>query len=116
MGVIPVGLIQPRPTSASAGSALGTKPRATIGETHPNPTRTTSRDPPMGGADAVHSIRKRDQDSMADDISFNPSREDFAALLDESFGGRDFHEGTVVQGKVVAVEKDFAIIDVGLKT
>ena len=53
---------------------------------------------------------------MADDMSFNPSREDFAALLDESFGGRDFHEGTVVQGKVVAVEKDFAIIDVGLKT
>ena len=53
---------------------------------------------------------------MADDMNFNPSREDFAALLDESFGGRDFHEGTVVQGKVVAVEKDFAIIDVGLKT
>ncbi len=53
---------------------------------------------------------------MADDMSFNPTREDFAALLDESLGGRDFHEGTVVQGKVVAVEKDFAVIDVGLKT
>ena len=45
-----------------------------------------------------------------------PSRDDFAALLDETLGGRDFAEGTVVQGKVVAIEKDFAIIDVGLKT
>jgi small subunit ribosomal protein S1 len=46
----------------------------------------------------------------------NPSRDDFAALLDESMGGRDFMEGTVVRGTVVAIEKDFAIIDVGLKT
>ena len=53
---------------------------------------------------------------MADDLSMNPTRDDFAALLDESLGGRDFMEGTVVQGKVVAIEKDFAIIDVGLKT
>ncbi|HEX4181468.1 MAG TPA: 30S ribosomal protein S1, partial [Caulobacteraceae bacterium] len=53
---------------------------------------------------------------MADDLSMNPSRDDFAALLDESMGGRDFMEGSVVQGKVVAIEKDFAIIDVGLKT
>src|SRR5690349_13671493 len=53
---------------------------------------------------------------MADDMSLNPSRDDFAALLDESLGGRDFMEGQVVHGKVVAIEKDFAIIDVGLKT
>ncbi|WP_068877778.1 MULTISPECIES: 30S ribosomal protein S1 [unclassified Phenylobacterium] len=53
---------------------------------------------------------------MADDLSLNPSRDDFAALLDESLGGRDFMEGQVVHGLVVAVEKDFAIIDVGLKT
>jgi small subunit ribosomal protein S1 len=53
---------------------------------------------------------------MADDMSMNPSRDDFAALLDESMGGRDFMEGSVVHGKVVAIEKDFAIIDVGLKT
>ena len=46
----------------------------------------------------------------------SPSRDDFAALLEEVLGGRDFAEGTVVQGKVVAIEKDFAIIDVGLKT
>jgi small subunit ribosomal protein S1 len=53
---------------------------------------------------------------MADDMSLNPSRDDFSALLDESMGGRDFMEGQVVQGKVVAIEKDIAIIDVGLKT
>jgi small subunit ribosomal protein S1 len=56
------------------------------------------------------------KDNMADDMSLNPSRDDFAALLDESLGGRDFMEGQVVHGKVVAIEKDFAIIDVGLKT
>ena len=53
---------------------------------------------------------------MADDASMNPSRDDFAALLDESFGGRDIMEGTVVHGHVVAVEKDFVVVDVGLKT
>jgi len=56
------------------------------------------------------------KDKMADDLSLNPSRDDFALLLDESLGGRDFMEGQVVHGKVVAIEKDFAIIDVGLKT
>ena len=53
---------------------------------------------------------------MADDMSFNPTRDDFSAMLDESMGGRDFMEGQVVQGKIVGIEKDFAIIDVGLKT
>jgi small subunit ribosomal protein S1 len=53
---------------------------------------------------------------MADDLSLNPSRDDFAALLDEAMGGRDFVEGSVVKGLVVGIEKDFAIVDVGLKT
>ncbi len=53
---------------------------------------------------------------MADDLSMNPTREDFAALLEEALGGRDFVEGSVVSGTVVGIEKDFAIIDVGLKT
>ena len=38
----------------------------------------------------------------------------FAALLDESLGGRDFMEGQVVHGKVVAIEKDFAIVDAAM--
>jgi small subunit ribosomal protein S1 len=49
-------------------------------------------------------------------MSLNPSVEDFAALLDESFNDNDMLEGTVVKGTVVAVEKDVAVIDVGLKT
>src|ERR1700753_1333653 len=61
-------------------------------------------------------IYERKEQLMADDMSLNPSRRDFAALLDEALGGRDFVEGQVVHGKVVGIEKDFAIIDVGLKT
>ena len=45
-----------------------------------------------------------------------PSREDFAAMLEESFGSSDLQEGSVIKGKVVAIEKDVAVIDVGLKT
>jgi small subunit ribosomal protein S1 len=53
---------------------------------------------------------------MTDVQSYSPSRADFSALLDEAMGGRDFMEGTVVQGTVVAVDRDFVVIDVGLKT
>ena len=45
-----------------------------------------------------------------------PSREDFAALLEESFSERAPAEGTVIRGTVVAIENDFAVVDVGLKT
>src|SRR6476659_7208442 len=48
--------------------------------------------------------------------SYNPSRDDFAAMLDESFAGGNLQESSVVKGKVVAIEKDMAVIDVGLKT
>ncbi len=44
-----------------------------------------------------------------------PSTEDFAALLDESFGEEGKFEGRVVTGTIVAIEKDVAIIDVGMK-
>ena len=46
----------------------------------------------------------------------NPSRDDFSALLDEQMAGRDMMEGQVIHGKVVGIEKDFVVIDVGLKT
>src|SRR5579872_978248 len=45
-----------------------------------------------------------------------PSREDFAALLEESFLERAPTEGAVVRGMIVAIENDYAVIDVGLKT
>jgi small subunit ribosomal protein S1 len=44
-----------------------------------------------------------------------PTQEDFAALLEESFSTHDVMEGTVVKGTVVAIEKDLAVVDVGLK-
>ena len=46
----------------------------------------------------------------------NPTTEDFAALLEESFAADASIEGSVVKGRVTAVENDLAIIDVGLKT
>ncbi|WP_421725560.1 30S ribosomal protein S1 [Bauldia sp.] len=49
-------------------------------------------------------------------VAQQPSKEDFAALLEESFLAEEQSEGSVVKGKVVAVEKDLAVIDVGLKT
>ncbi|WP_340148548.1 30S ribosomal protein S1 [uncultured Sneathiella sp.] len=45
-----------------------------------------------------------------------PAIEDFAALLDESYGASDSLEGTVIKGTVINIENDLAIIDVGLKS
>jgi small subunit ribosomal protein S1 len=50
------------------------------------------------------------------DSALNPSREDFAALLEQSFMDSNMQEGSVIKGTVVGVENDLAIIDVGLKT
>ncbi|MEJ2623331.1 MAG: 30S ribosomal protein S1 [Pseudolabrys sp.] len=55
-------------------------------------------------------------DSMATAAAHTPTREDFAAMLDESFEGGNLQEGSVIKGKVVGIEKDLAVIDVGLKT
>ncbi|HEY7644017.1 MAG TPA: 30S ribosomal protein S1 [Hyphomicrobiales bacterium] len=56
------------------------------------------------------------QASQQGATSYNPSRDDFAALLEESFEKADIDEGAVVKGKIVAIENDVAVIDVGLKT
>ena len=50
--------------------------------------------------------------------SANPTRDDFAALLDESLGGAGAggFEGRVVKGTITAIENDKAVIDVGLKS
>lgn len=42
--------------------------------------------------------------------------EDFEALLEESFANNAPREGMVMTGTVVAIENDFAIVDVGLKS
>jgi small subunit ribosomal protein S1 len=46
----------------------------------------------------------------------HPSRDEFAALLEESLTGTALQEGSVIKGTIVAIEKDVAVIDVGLKT
>jgi len=45
-----------------------------------------------------------------------PSREDFAAMLEQSFDTQSPQEGAVIKGKIVAIENDHAVVDVGLKT
>ncbi|WP_289024947.1 S1 RNA-binding domain-containing protein, partial [uncultured Sphingomonas sp.] len=46
----------------------------------------------------------------------NPSRDDFAALLEQTLGQADGFEGRVVIGTVTGIENDLAVIDVGLKS
>ncbi len=42
--------------------------------------------------------------------------ENFAEMLEESFGIREPVEGAVLKGSVIAIENDMAVIDVGLKS
>jgi len=44
------------------------------------------------------------------------AKESFAALLEESLGKADNLEGSVLKGRVVAIEGDTAVVDVGLKS
>jgi small subunit ribosomal protein S1 len=55
--------------------------------------------------------KERTTESMA-----TPSREDFAAMLEQSFETQSPQEGQVIKGTIVAIENDFAMVDVGLKT
>jgi small subunit ribosomal protein S1 len=50
--------------------------------------------------------------------SANPTRDDFAKMLDEQLGGvaDEGFEGRVVKGTITAIENDKAVIDVGLKS
>ena len=46
----------------------------------------------------------------------SPSRADFETMLEASLEGRSPQEGSVIRGTIVAIESDFAVVDVGLKT
>ena len=48
--------------------------------------------------------------------TLNPTRDDFAEMLEASLVDRRDFEETVVKGTITAIEKDVAVIDVGLKT
>jgi len=53
--------------------------------------------------------------SQATPKELNPSMADFESMLNETLGADVAYEGNVVRGRVVALQNDFAIIDVGLK-
>ncbi len=53
---------------------------------------------------------------MSDTQTSSPSQDDFAQMLEASLAGRDMMEGSVLKGRVTAVENDVVVIDVGLKT
>ena len=57
-----------------------------------------------------------DQDERTGSSIAIPTREDFAAMLEQSFETQSPQEGSVIKGKIVAIENDFAMVDVGLKT
>ncbi|MCQ8184156.1 30S ribosomal protein S1 [Parvularcula maris] len=48
--------------------------------------------------------------------TLSPSVEDFAEMFEASVVDRDSFEQTVVKGTITGIEKDMAIVDVGLKT
>src|SRR5246500_1753723 len=48
--------------------------------------------------------------------AYDTAKESFASLLEESIGAGNGLEGSVLKGVVVAIENDFALIDVGLKS
>ena len=50
------------------------------------------------------------------DSNIAMSDEDFAGMLEETFGEGELSEGTVVKGTVIAIEGDSVLIDVGLKS
>ncbi len=47
--------------------------------------------------------------------SMTPSMDEFTAMLNETLAEDIAYEGNVVRGRIVAIDKDFAVIDVGLK-
>ena len=53
--------------------------------------------------------------AVSESKELNPTRDDFAALLSETLSSDDAFEGSVVKGTITAIEKDLAVIDVGLK-
>ncbi|MCB9990308.1 MAG: 30S ribosomal protein S1 [Rhodospirillales bacterium] len=53
---------------------------------------------------------------IAANLQDKDDAQEFAALLKESMQDKDNFEGSVIEGKVVGITEDFAIIDVGLKS
>jgi small subunit ribosomal protein S1 len=61
-------------------------------------------------------IEHQEKTDLATAQSMNPTRDMFAEMLEASLVNRRDFEETVVRGIITGIEKDVAIIDVGLKT
>src|SRR5262249_36859186 len=87
------------------------RPRIGPGENHAVKT---------AGDNRTAGIARKKDPSMAKAASAEPATEyrkdSFASLLEESIGAGNGLEGSVLKGTVVAIENDFALIDVGLKS
>ncbi|NKC32325.1 30S ribosomal protein S1 [Falsiroseomonas selenitidurans] len=53
---------------------------------------------------------------MASATAFADPGEDFAALLDATLGENTSFHGSVISGKIIRIDDDFAVVDVGLKS
>ncbi len=78
--------------------------------------RESSRCSPTAATATSHKLPYQESSWPPPPPVATPSREDFAALLEESFTQGSPQEGSVVKGIVVGIEKDLAVIDVGAKT
>ncbi|WP_304598715.1 30S ribosomal protein S1 [Elioraea sp. Yellowstone] len=88
--------------------------RAVPGKPCPAPP---SRRPVPGAQTAVaRSRRQEDTHRMANTATVPVATEDFAALLDATLGSDSGFDGSVITGRVVRIEGDAAVIDVGLKS
>ena len=54
--------------------------------------------------------------AVASQTAASEKKESFAALLEETLGSASGLEGTVVKGRVIGIENDMVLIDVGLKS
>ncbi|WP_342662336.1 30S ribosomal protein S1 [Elioraea tepidiphila] len=73
---------------------------------------------PAPGAQAAvaRSRRQEDRHRMAQTATVPAETEDFAALLDATLGTDSGFDGSVITGRIVRIEGDSAVIDVGLKS
>src|SRR5205814_2515898 len=78
-------------------------------------TRSACEGSPWWRATRQARLNTEEQQLMA--TTAFPTRDDFAAMLNESLGGEnETFEGKVVKGTVTGIENDMAVIDVGLKS
>jgi len=82
---------------------------------HPLPEIPSKRGPAVAIPIIIQRIDHGARMTASVSKEMNPSRDEFAAMLAESLAKDDVFEGQVVKGKIVGIEKDYALIDVGLK-